>query len=138
MMKIEPSEMFKVLGVETRIKIIDLLKSRGPLGALKIAEMLAITPAAVSQHLKVLRQAGLIRSERKGYWIPYSVDEEALECCREALSEVCTCECRENGTSRKHIPEESDLESLKKYESKLQRELAVIRDRIREIESRKK
>jgi len=75
-----PSEMFKVLAVETRVKIIELLKSKGPLGAKNIAGLVGITPAAVSQHLKILRQAGLVRSERKGYWIPYSIDEEALEC----------------------------------------------------------
>ena len=55
-MQIEPSEMFKVLAVETRVKIIDLLKTEGPLGAKKISELLGITPAAVSQHLRILRQ----------------------------------------------------------------------------------
>ena len=78
-MNIEPSEMFKVLGVETRVKIIDLLKSQGPLGAKKIAEMVGVTTAAASQHLKILKQAGFVRSERNGYWIPYSIDEKALE-----------------------------------------------------------
>ncbi len=78
-MNSDPSEMFKVLAVDTRVKIIEILKSNGPLGAKKISEMLGITPAAVSQHLKILRQSGLVRSERKGYWIPYSIDEEALE-----------------------------------------------------------
>jgi len=38
--------MFKALAVETRVKIIDLLKSEGPLGAKKISELLGITPAA--------------------------------------------------------------------------------------------
>jgi DNA-binding transcriptional ArsR family regulator len=74
--------MFKVLGVETRVKIIGLLRSRGPLGAKGIAELLGITPAAVSQHLKILRQAGLVRNERKGYWIPYSIDEGAGKLCQ--------------------------------------------------------
>ena len=47
-MKIEPTEMFKALAVETRVKIIELLKSEGPLGAKKISELLGVTPAAVS------------------------------------------------------------------------------------------
>jgi len=63
-MKLDPSEMFKVLGVDTRVRIIELLKSKGPLGAKNIAELVGITPAAVSQHLKILRQSGLVRSER--------------------------------------------------------------------------
>ena len=38
-MKLVPAEMFKVLSVETRVRIIDLLKSKGPLGAKNIAEL---------------------------------------------------------------------------------------------------
>ncbi len=56
-MNLEPIEMFKALAVETRVKIIELLKSEGPLGAKKIAELVGITPVAVSQHLKILKQA---------------------------------------------------------------------------------
>ncbi len=93
-MKMEPSEIFKVLSVETRVKIINLLKGQGPSGAKEIAATIGITTAAVSQHLKILRQAGLVRSERKGYWIPYSIDEKAMENCREILTEVCTCGCQ--------------------------------------------
>jgi len=84
----------KALAVETRVKIIDLLKSEGPLGAKKISELLGVTPAAVSQHLKILKQAGFVRSERNGYWIPYSIDEGALNNCREVLTEICTWHLR--------------------------------------------
>ena len=73
------AELFKVLGVDTRIRIIEILKQKGPLGANEMSEMLGITPSAVSQHLKVLRHAGLVRSERKGYWIPYEIDPDALD-----------------------------------------------------------
>jgi DNA-binding transcriptional ArsR family regulator len=132
-MKLEPSEIFKVLAVETRVRIIDLLKSKGPLGAKSIAEMLGITPAAVSQHLRVLRQAGLVRSERRGYWIPYSIDEEALENCRRILNEICTCGCGGRGFREKELSE-ANLESLKKYEEELQRELETVRKRIKEID----
>ena len=137
-MKSDPSEMFKVLGVETRVRIIDLLKSKGPLGAKNIAEQVGITPAAVSQHLKILRQAGLVRSERKGYWIPYSIDEKTLENCRRVLNEVCTCGCRGTGKFREKELSNSSLESLKKYEKELRNELRIVRERKREIESKKK
>ena len=137
-MKIVPSEMFKVLAVETRVRIIDLLKSKGPLGAKNIAELVGVTPAAVSQHLKILRQSGLVRSERKGYWIPYSIDEEALEDCRRILNEVCTCGCRGTGKFREKELKESGLESLKKYEKELQNELKVVRGRIKEMRQKGK
>ena len=137
-MKLIPSEMFKVLAVETRVRIIDLLKSRGPLGAKNIAELVGITPAAVSQHLKILRQSGLVRSERKGYWIPYSIDEEALENCRQILNEVCTCGCRGTGKFKEKELGNASLESLKKYKKELQNELRTVQERIKEIEHSKK
>ena len=137
-MKSDPSEMFKVLGVETRVRIIEILKSKGPLGVKNISEVIGITPAAVSQHLKVLRQAGLVRNERKGYWIPYSIDEEALENCRSILNEVCTCGCKGTGRFKEQELSGANLESLKKYEKELKKELQSIRERISEIRNQNK
>ena len=134
-MDIEPSEMFKALAVETRVKIIDLLKTEGPLGAKKISERLGITAAAVSQHLRILRQVGLVRSERNGYWVPYSIDEDALHDCRDLLNEVCTCGCQGTGNFREKSLDNSNLEALKKYEQEIENELNVIRDRIRDLEN---
>ena len=136
-MDIEPSEMFKVLGVETRVKIIDLLKSQGPLGAKKIAEVVGVTAAAASQHLKILKQAGFVRSERKGYWIPYSIDEKALENCRDVLTEICTCGCKGTGDFKEKELGDASLESLRQYETEMKKELRVVKERIKEIESKK-
>ena len=133
-MKSEPSEFFKVLAVDTRVKIIEMLKSQGPLGAKNIAEQLGITTAAVSQHLKILRQAGLVRNERQGYWIPYSIDEKALETCGQLLNEVCTCGCDGSGEFRKLELNGSNLETLRDYEKELQKELKIVRQRLKKVE----
>ncbi len=137
-MKIEPSEIFKVLSVETRVKIIELLKGQGPMGAKDIAANIGITTAAVSQHLKILKQAGLVRSERKGYWIPYAIDENAMKNCREVLNEVCTCGCRGTGNFKECDPDRSNPDSLKKYEEELRNELATVRQRLKELEAMKR
>lgn len=137
-MDLDPSDMFKALAVETRVKIIDLLKSEGPLGAKKIAELVGITPAAVSQHLRVLRQVGFVRSERNGYWIPYSINEEALENCREMLTEICTCGCQGTSKFREKELSGSNLESLQNYEQEIENELKIVQDRINQLESKKK
>ena len=134
-MKPEPTEMFKALAVETRVKIIDLLKSEGPLGAKKISDLLGVTPAAVSQHLKILKQAGFVRSERNGYWIPYSIDEETLNDCREVLTEICTCGCQGTGKFKEKELSNSNLESLKKYKQEIEAELETVIVRIKELES---
>ncbi len=132
-MRMEPSEIFKVLSVETRIKIIERLKARGPAGAKEISAELGITTPAVSQHLKILKQAGLVRSERQGYWIPYTIDEKALENCRELLTEVCTCGCQGTGQFKDSDPERSNLESLQKYAQELENELDAVRQRMSEL-----
>jgi DNA-binding transcriptional ArsR family regulator len=125
-------EMLKVLAVETRVKIIELLKSQGPMGSKALAGLLGITPAAVSQHLKLLKHAGLVRRERKGYWIPYSLNEEALERCGQQLAEICTCGCEGTGRWRERELAEASLEALKKFEQELQKELSQIQVRIKE------
>jgi len=136
-MTLDPSEIFKVLAVETRVRIIELLKSKGPLGAKNIAELVGITPAAVSQHLKILKQAGLVRNERKGYWIPYSINEEALENCRQVLNEVCTCGCGGTGNFKEKELRSSGADLLQNYEKELLRELRAVQERIREMKHRK-
>lgn len=136
-MTLDPTEMFKALAVETRVKIIDLLKSEGPLGAKKISELLGVTPAAVSQHLKILKQAGFVRSERNGYWIPYSIDEETLNDCREVLTEICTCGCQGSGNFREKELSDSNLDSLKKYKQEIEAELETVIVRIKELESKR-
>ena len=134
-MEIDPAEMFKALAVETRVKIIELLKSDGPLGAKKIAEIVGITPAAVSQHLRILRQVGFVRSERNGYWIPYSIDEDALQNCRDVLTEICTCGCQGSDGFKEKAMGHASLNALKKYEKEMKTELESVRERIKELES---
>lgn len=133
-MIIEPAEIFKVLSVETRVKIIELLKANGAAGVKEISEKLGITPPAVSQHLKILKQAGLVRSERQGYWIPYSINEEAMEDCREIVNEVCTCGCRGTGKVNEQELASADLALLTKYEKELQQELELVRERVKKLQ----
>ena len=136
-MIIEPAEIFKVLSVETRVKIIELLKTQGPLGVKQISENLGLTPPAVSQHLKILKQAGMVRSERQGYWIPYTINVDAMENCRKVLDEVCTCGCQGTGKFKENELSKASLKALKKYEKELLNELKVVRDKVKEIDSDK-
>ena len=136
-METKQADLFKVLGVDTRIRIIELLKRKGPLGSNEMSEMLGITPSAVSQHLKILKHAGLVRNERKGYWIPYEINPTALEKCGEFLSSVCTCGCKRTGRFREtelnHTEDKDKVARLKKYEKELLEELNKIQNQIEEL-----
>ncbi|NLG77544.1 MAG: winged helix-turn-helix transcriptional regulator [Xanthomonadaceae bacterium] len=61
----------------SRKRIFELLKS-GPLHVGRIAEQLPISRAAVSQHLKVLKEAGLVQEAREGNRNAYSIDPKGL------------------------------------------------------------
>ncbi|OGT96032.1 MAG: hypothetical protein A2X80_12365 [Geobacteraceae bacterium GWB2_52_12] len=86
------AELFKILAVDKRIDIIELLKKEA-MSVNALADALGVTQSAVSQHLRVLKSANLVRDERKGYWIFYELNKEALEECRKRLNRICTCGC---------------------------------------------
>ncbi len=71
-------ETLKALADPTRRQIIQLLKS-GRLSAGDIGEHFNITAAAISRHLSVLKEAGLIRDTREGKYIFYEVNLSVLE-----------------------------------------------------------
>ena len=68
----------KAIADETRLKLLDLLLTHDFCGR-AAAKRLGISEAAVSQHLKILKDAGLVLGEKRGYWTHYSVQAEALE-----------------------------------------------------------
>jgi len=73
----QTASIFKVLSVETRVRMIELLKRR-PMCVNALAKTLGITPAAVSQHLRVLRDVGIVTADKQGYFVHYRVDEATL------------------------------------------------------------
>ena len=57
--------------------MVQLLKERS-LCVNALARALEITPAAVSQHLRVLRDADVVTPEKRGYFVHYTVNESTL------------------------------------------------------------
>jgi DNA-binding transcriptional ArsR family regulator len=65
----------------TRRRLFELVAERpGPVG--ELADQLPVSRPAVSQHLKVLRQAGLVQEERVGTRHVYRLDSAGLEILR--------------------------------------------------------
>ena len=69
------SELFKVLGDPTRIRILQVLHD-SRLCVCDIAETLQMTQSAISHQLRVLKQARLVRSRRDGKTVFYSLDDD--------------------------------------------------------------
>jgi len=72
------NELFKALCDPTRRKILELLKD-GDLSAGEIAAAFDIGKPSISHHLKELKVAGLVLSERKGQSIIYSLNTTVFQ-----------------------------------------------------------
>ena len=89
------AEIFKALSDPTRLRLVKLLNDcqtgicqGGPLCVNALAHQLGVTQSAVSQHLRVLRQAGLVRGARHGAFMHYSLNPDGLDRYKAALLET--------------------------------------------------
>ena len=81
--------LFGILADPTRLKLLKLLSQQQERDALcvnALARRLGITQSAVSQHLRVLKSAGLVKGERRGYRIHYFINQGALIGVRRRMS----------------------------------------------------
>lgn len=70
--------VYSAIADPTRRKILELLAERGPLPAAAIARQFQISPPAVSQHLKTLREANLVVVEKRAQQRIYSINTGAM------------------------------------------------------------
>jgi len=76
------TKVFRALSVETRVRIVQLLKEHA-LCVNALAARLDVTPAAVSQHLRVLREADLVIPNKRGYYVHYRINGKTLATWKE-------------------------------------------------------
>jgi len=71
-------DMFSALADPTRRKIIEILAANGQLSATDICEKFPISPPAISQHLKILREAQLVHMEKRAQQRIYQLNPQAM------------------------------------------------------------
>lgn len=77
----------KALGDPIRLQIVDVLRSNaGNVCVCELVPLFDLSQPTVSHHLKVLRDAGIVGSERRGLWAYYFVNPEALDDLRRWLA----------------------------------------------------
>ncbi len=70
----------KALGDPVRLQLVDVLrKHAGKVCVCELVPLFDLAQPTVSHHLKVLRQAGIVGSEREGLWAYYYVIPDALK-----------------------------------------------------------
>lgn len=77
-MTVAPAEVFAALGDPHRLALVQRLSREGQATATALAAPLPVTRQAVTKHLRVLEEAGLLRSRRTGREVLYVVRPDAL------------------------------------------------------------
>lgn len=77
-------QLMRTLSEPTRYKIVQLLLERHHCSR-SLSKMLGISESAVSQHMALLKEQGLVTSFRHGYHIHYVLNREAIEGIRSEL-----------------------------------------------------
>jgi ArsR family transcriptional regulator len=73
------AKLFKALGDETRLEMLGLLAAAGSeLCVCDIESQFELSQPTISHHLKVLREARLVTSDRRGIWVYYALDRDTL------------------------------------------------------------
>lgn len=67
------AEIYKSLADKTRLHILSLLK-HDEMCVCELVEVLQMTQPAISQHLRKLRQAGLVKERKTAQWVYYRLD----------------------------------------------------------------
>jgi DNA-binding transcriptional ArsR family regulator len=71
-------QLFYALAEPTRRNIVEMLATNGQLSATDIYNNFTVSPQAISQHLKVLREAELVRVEKKAQRRIYQINPDAM------------------------------------------------------------
>jgi ArsR family transcriptional regulator len=74
------AQVAKALGDPVRVQLVDVLrKHAGKVCVCELVPLFDVSQPTVSHHLKVLREAGIVGSERQGLWAYYFVMPDALK-----------------------------------------------------------
>jgi ArsR family transcriptional regulator len=75
---VDLASRFKALADPGRIRLLSLIARRGSVCACELVGIVDLSQPTISHHLKVLADAGLLAREKRGRWVHYWVDAEAM------------------------------------------------------------
>lgn len=93
-------EVFKALSDPTRREILRLLRDR-PLAAGDIAAAFPMTKGSLSHHFNILKAAELIRCERRGQFLVYSLNTSVVEDAMSMLADIIRPERKKKASERR-------------------------------------
>ena len=84
----EAASLFKALSDETRLRLLKAIAKAGELCECYAVPALGLSQPTINYHLKLLREAGLIKSERRGQWVYHRVKTKAVLGAVRELTEI--------------------------------------------------
>jgi len=90
----EASDIFKCIADSQRLRILNLLEA-GPLCVCHLQELLAVPQVKMSKQLAIMKQLGLIRADREGTWMIYSLQAPIHGLLLNNLNYLNEAECAE-------------------------------------------
>lgn len=106
-----PTQFFKCLSDDTRLRCVTLLHKQGKLCVCELTTALALSQPKISRHLASLRQCGLLLDSREGQWVYYQINPQlpdwVFPLLNNALAAVETS-----------APFQSDLERLQQMDKR--------------------
>jgi len=80
--------LFAALGDETRLRLVSRLCGGGPMSITRLTAGSKVTRQAITKHLRVMEEAGLARSTRRGRERVWQLDERRLKEARYQLEQI--------------------------------------------------
>lgn len=70
--------LFKALGDENRLRIVNRISTQKEVCACDLLDELSISQPTLSHHMKLLRESGLVVARKEGRWMHYSLDKKQV------------------------------------------------------------
>ncbi|MBN1299867.1 MAG: winged helix-turn-helix transcriptional regulator [Melioribacteraceae bacterium] len=86
--EIELSKIAKALSHPARVKIINILNKRGICITGELVDLLPLAQATVSQHLRELKESGIIKGEIEGPRTCYCIEPKMMKKAKEAFTKL--------------------------------------------------
>ncbi len=102
-------KILRALAGNSRFKIVLLLNGR-ELCVCELEEILGVSQSAVSQHVRILKEAGLLKETREGQWVFYSLEKDKLREELKGLIELLDADLEAVGGLEREVTELRRLE----------------------------
>jgi ArsR family transcriptional regulator, cadmium/lead-responsive transcriptional repressor len=116
MMTVADDELWSAIGDPSRRRVLDLIVANGEVSASWLAGRVPFSRQAVSKHLAVLEEAGLVSRRKQGREVLYQVDAGRLDLATRAMTDVAA-QWDRRLLSIKRLAETANAEAKKKRKS---------------------